>query len=331
VVYYSDEYGYGIEGDYITVEYAATVSGTRTTLAVYDGNFSIPADGYVFVTGGGTNTCIYPTWYDWIDGHAGNFAPYAVDTTDFSSVMVNFPAGLCAVGAVRDEINFNLQVGISRIERIAYTEENMEAVIESGREWDADTNYIYVVRASAMTYSFSIDGAFAANDHGIEYLTGTTVPCDVTCIYGNNLKNKLETDVLTKSQDLVNNLTSTAKNKALTANQGRVLGNAVNALNSTVGAMSGKLITKTTTAAGNVAIRNITGEHFLFLSSSSSQRYAILFVRVASSGNVTYTAISMGSYVTVLSTAANQITLKFDVANLNVHIYDLAMGSAYVN
>ena len=42
-------------------------------------------------------------------------------------------------------------------------------------------------------------------------------------IYGNNLKNKLERDVVTKSADIVNGFTSTATDKALSAAAGKDL------------------------------------------------------------------------------------------------------------
>ena len=232
VPYYIDENGvngrYGIGGTYISVEFATTPTGSRTTLTVYDGTFVIPSDGYVIVTGYDETTCIYPTWSDWDAGHPGSFEAYTVDTIDFSSVMVNFPWGLCKVGSVADEINFNLQVGISRIERFTYSDETMAEIIASGRAYEADTSYIYVVRNSYVTYPFNIDGGYTVSDHGIEYLTGTTVGCDVTTLYGNNLKNKLERDVLTKSQDLVNNLTTNDASKALSAAQGYALNNALN-------------------------------------------------------------------------------------------------------
>lgn len=254
VAYYVDDNGangrYGIEGTYVSVEFATTVSGSRVTLSVYDNNFIVPSDGYVFVNGSDSTTCVYPTWSDWDVGHSGSFEQYTLDTIDFSSVMVNFPAGLCKVGSVADEINFNLQVGISRIERIAYTEENLEAIIESGREYEADANYIYAVRGSYVTYSFSIDGGYTVDDHGLEYLTGTTVPCEVTMLYGNNLKNKLERDVVTKSQDIVNNLNSTATDKVLSAAQGKVLGDAVTTLNSN--------ITSLNSAKGIIVVGDVT-------------------------------------------------------------------------
>lgn len=221
VVYYSDEYGYEIDGAYTSLAFASTVTGTQTPISVVDGNFTVPSDGYVFVTGGNsTTTCIYPTWSDWIGGHTGSFEAYTVDTIDITSIMANFTAGLCRVGTVADEINFNLQTAISRIQRLAYTAENLADVIASGVDYEADTNYIYAVRQSPVTYSFELDGTYTVSDHGIEYFTGTTVPCEVLIIYGNNLKNKLERDVLTKSQDLVNNLTTNDPDKALSAAMG---------------------------------------------------------------------------------------------------------------
>jgi hypothetical protein len=107
---------------------------------------------------------------------------------------------LLAIGDVRDEINFNTQKAISRIERLAYTPENLEDVIASGRPYETDTNYIYCVRASYVETDIAIDGTYTVSDHGIEFYTATTTTPPVTeCIYGNNLKDKLRMDVLTIS------------------------------------------------------------------------------------------------------------------------------------
>ena len=115
--------------------------------------------------------------------------------------MVSFTAGLCAIGEVRDELNFNIQKAYSRIDRMAYTAENLAAVIATGRAYDTDTNYIYVVRETPVEYSFSIDGTYSVSDHGIEYFTAsTTTPVICETLYGENLKEKLRTDVLTISQ-----------------------------------------------------------------------------------------------------------------------------------
>lgn len=201
VVRYSDEYGYKIGGSYSLVNFAETPTGTSSAISVdADGYFNVPSDGYVIVTGADDTTYVYATWEDWTEGYEGEFEPYTDYAVDFSSVMVFFNAGLLAIGDVRDEINFNTQKAISRIERLAYTPENLEDVIASGRPYETDTNYIYCVRASYVETDIAIDGTYTVSDHGIEFYTATTTTPPVTeCIYGNNLKDKLRMDVLTIS------------------------------------------------------------------------------------------------------------------------------------
>ena len=189
-----------IGGTYSLVEFATTVSGTRSALTVSDGYFTIPSNGYVFVTGGNATTYILMCWMDWVNGYEGEFEEYTADTIDLSEVMLNFPYGLLAVGVVRDEININSQTAIQRIQRLDYTDENLAAVIASGMDYDADTNYIYAVLQTPVTTSFTLDGAYTVDDHGIEYVTGTTIPVIIETLYGENLKDKLRTDVVTISQ-----------------------------------------------------------------------------------------------------------------------------------
>lgn len=189
-----------IGGTYSLVEFATTVSGTRSALTVSDGYFTIPSNGYVFVTGGNATTYILMCWTDWVNGYEGEFEEYTADTIDLSEVMLNFPYGLLAVGVVRDEININSQTAIQRIQRLEYTDENLAAVIASGMDYDADTNYIYAVLQTPVTTSFTLDGAYTVDDHGIEYVTGTTIPVIIETLYGENLKDKLRTDVVTISQ-----------------------------------------------------------------------------------------------------------------------------------
>ena len=107
VVKYSDSYGFVIGGTYSLLEFATTVTGTRSAIVPVDGYFSVPSDGYVFVTGGNaTDTEIYMTWSDWIDtADHPSFEAYTVDEIDISEAMVTFPYGLMSVGVVRDEIN----------------------------------------------------------------------------------------------------------------------------------------------------------------------------------------------------------------------------------
>lgn len=201
VARYSDDYGYKIGGAYSLVNFATTPTGTTTAIDVdADGYFNVPSDGYVIVTGTDATTYIYATWSDWTEEYEGDFQPFTDYDVDLSEIMVNFPAGLCAIGDVRDEINFNTQQAISRIQRLEYTAANLEAVIASGRPYDTDNNYIYVVRESYVTTYISVDGSYTVSDHGTEYYTATTsIPPVTESIYGDNLKDKLRTDVLTIS------------------------------------------------------------------------------------------------------------------------------------
>ena len=139
------------------------------------------------------------TWGDWVDGTPEDFEAYTQEDVDLSGVMVNFPNGLMRVGDVADEINFNTQLAISKINRIAYTEENLESIIASGLAYDTDQNYIYHVRSEYTTYSIDIDGSYNANDHGTEFFTGITIPVYATIIYGQDLAGKLRRDVVTIS------------------------------------------------------------------------------------------------------------------------------------
>lgn len=199
VVHYSDEYGYYLGGNYSLVQFSETLTGTKTTVTVTSGNFNVPANGYIFITGGDATTYIYPTWSDWGSGYEGNFQTYTVDTVDLTEAMLNFPNGMFAIGNVRDEINLNAQRAINRIERLAYTAENLATVIASGVAYEYDENYIYAVMETPSSNAISVDGSYTVSDHGIEFFTGTTIPVITETLYGENLKDKLRTDVLTIS------------------------------------------------------------------------------------------------------------------------------------
>ena len=196
---YSELYGYGISGSYTALKYSATYSGTRSDITVTSGSFTIPADGYVWVTGGdSTTTAIWATWSDWTSGYEGNFAAYAESVVDFSGVMTTyFPNGLLKAGSSADEINLNIAQAISRVERMAYSASNLAAAEESGREYEYDSDYIYLARAEAVISSLTdVDGGYTSNDHGMEWFNGTDIPVSSNILYGNNLKNKLERDVV---------------------------------------------------------------------------------------------------------------------------------------
>lgn len=226
---YSDTYGFIIGGTYSGIEFSPTLNGSRESITPASGYFTIPSDGYVFVSNGDDTTYILMTWSDWGEGYEGSFQSYSETSVSLSAIMTNFPYGLMQVGAIADEINFSMKRAISRIERLAYTDENLEAVIASGVAYDADENYIYAEKVTEDSYAISETGDYTASDHGVEFITGGTVPVFVQTLYGQNLVDKLRTDVLTKSKDLVNNLTTNDATKALSAAQGYALnGNLAN-------------------------------------------------------------------------------------------------------
>lgn len=243
-VKYSDDYGFRVEGTYTGLQFSSTISGTRYAISPVDGAFDVPSDGFIWVAGGNsTDTAVYMTWSDWTEGYEGEFASYTESEVDFSSVMSEyFPNGLLKAGSVVDEIDFNIGQVISRVERLLYTAENRAAAESSGREFEFDENYIYLARSSAVTNSISVDGAVSVDDHGIEFFTETDIPVTAEMLYGNNLKNKLERDVLTKSQDLINNLTTNDATKALTAAQGYLLNGNLATVSSNVTAVSGRMM-----------------------------------------------------------------------------------------
>jgi hypothetical protein len=193
------------------------------------------------------------TWSDWVSGYnwdgekQGDFAPYSETVIDFGTFMAtNFPYGLMQVGTAQDEINFNIGVATSKVLRLAYNDTNLATAKASGRQYEYDENYIYLERETPVTYSIDVDGDYDAFDHGMEFFTGTVQAVYAQTLYGQNLKNKLERDVLTISQQtltaaqrsqvraniglggaatqgVANNLTTTSAGYVLDARQGNVL------------------------------------------------------------------------------------------------------------
>ena len=257
VVNYSEEYGFMVDGTYTALKFAATLTGEQTTITPVDGYFTVPSDGFVFVTGGNaTDTMIWMTWSDWTEQpNNGTFEAYTEDEIDLSGVMVDFPDGLMKVGNVYDEINLNTGRAYSRIQKLEYTEENLADVIASGVAYDVDTNYIYAVRVAPVTYTISLDGEYTVSDHGMEIFLGTAVALTASSLYGNDLKGKLRRDVLTISQQT---LSAAQKTQVLT-NIGAASQGEVDALNSNLATIDlGKTcvvsqqINGTTDGSGNI-------------------------------------------------------------------------------
>ena len=245
---YSTQYGFRIGGTYTALQYSETLTGTKSSITPVDGVFTIPGDGYVWVTGGNnTNTYIINQWSDWTDGPAGDFEAYSETTINLATIMnTYFPYGLLRVGVVRDEINVNASLAISKIDRMAYNAENLASAKASGRAYEYDSNYIYIVKASYDSNSITLDGDYMASDHGNEFFVGTSVPVYLETMYGNNLKNKLERDVVTISQQTLTSAQQTqVRNNLSAASQADIttLNGSLTTLNNKVGLVAGARMT----------------------------------------------------------------------------------------
>ena len=283
VVNYSNEYGFMIDGTYTTIKFSETMSGEQQEIIPIDGYFTVPSDGYLFVTGGNaTDTEIWMTWSDWTEeANGGTFAAYSQTSVDLSGVMVNFPDGLMRIGNYYDEIDLNTQKGYSRVQKLEYTAENLANVIASGVPYDTDSGYIYAVRTIPVTYTISLSGGYTVSDHGEEMFLGTSLPVTASSLYGNDLKGKLRRDVVTISQQTL----TSAQQAQVRTNIGAASQAAVNTLNN-------KLIIHEEGSGKN--LNNYTSQGWYrfsgSLTNSPSGNYGMLYVQ-------TYESNSMGRQI----------------------------------
>jgi hypothetical protein len=294
---YSTQYGFLVGGAYTALQFSETLDGTKTTITPASGYFTIPSDGYVWVTGGNdTTTYILMTWSDWGEGYEGDWQAYTESVIDLTSIMTNFPYGLMQVAGYADEIDFGMARAISRIERLAYTAENLAAAEASGRPYDADMNYIYLVRDTEAVYSFSssITGDYTASDHGEEIINGGTVPVFVSTLYGQNLVDKLRTDVLTISQQSL----STAQKAQVLQNIGAVSTEEISTKELTAGSLS-SIESQLITLVGTLSANEIVKVKFT-LTSASDPFEALSYIGTVSKLSNAYFAVNVqGAYATV--------------------------------
>lgn len=198
-VKYSDEYGYQIGGAYDTVKWSATEDSTKETLTVDEnGNFSIPADGVIWVTDGDETTWVALAWSTGRTVTTPD--PYTESTVDLTDIMSSvFQDGLMQVGDIRDEIDIGNQMVYVKVEKMENTAENMADAKASGRTYEFDDGYIYIEKEQYGVYGITLSGEYSVNDYGLEFFTGTEVPVMTVVQYGQDLTNKLERDVVTIS------------------------------------------------------------------------------------------------------------------------------------
>lgn len=186
-----------------------TGSSVSNTLA------SIPfeQDGYVVVvTTDISDLCIHPKWSGSADtDYQAYVAPSVINlpTVDINDTVIPIGSyGMPAVSNIADRLNLDAGVYIQKIGRLANNDNNMNYVIGLNTEYDYDSNYIYYVLINPITYNVIVDPVYIVNDFGTEEFLNTNVPLYAQILYGQNLRDKLRTDVLTISPQ---NLTSTQK------------------------------------------------------------------------------------------------------------------------
>ena len=112
--------------------------------------------------------------------------------------------GMPAIGNVRDRLDLDGSTYIQKIGRLENTSTNMNTVINLRVEYDYDDNWIYYVLPNFNYYILSFSAGqpslYSVNDFGTEEFIGTEYPVIAENIYGENLRNKLKTDVLMISQ-----------------------------------------------------------------------------------------------------------------------------------
>lgn len=191
-----------------------TDQSVSTTLA------SIPFndDGYVVVVVTSMNDlCVHPKWSGSADNEYSDYVAPSVITlplvdTEGNTIPIG-SYGMPAVGGVSDRLNLDAGTYIKKIERLENTTTNMNYVINLGVVYDYDSNYIYYVLDNPITYIVDINPVYIVNDWGTEEFIGTTVNLKAQTLYGQNLRDKLRTDVVTISAQ---NLTPAQQNQVRT-------------------------------------------------------------------------------------------------------------------
>lgn len=180
------------------------LSETDNDVYVYDQN------GYlVIVTTDVDILCVHPRWSgrsNWHDAEGLNdYEEYTENTIAIptkSTTGESLPLdsyGMPAIDTVCDTIDVDAQQYIKKIGYLPYTEENLEYAYGNSDTVIFDSDKILYVLRNFVTYDISIKTEYEVCDYGTEMFNGSSVELKTTIIYGDNLRDKLRTDVVTYS------------------------------------------------------------------------------------------------------------------------------------
>lgn len=112
--------------------------------------------------------------------------------------------GMPAVGHVADRLNLDTKTYIQYIGHKGNTPSEMAEVISQNTPYIYDENNIYYVLDTPIIYNVEVDSVYTVNDFGTEEFVGASEPLGSQILYGQNLRDKLRTDVVTISQQSLN-------------------------------------------------------------------------------------------------------------------------------
>ena len=200
-----------------TTSSSVTLSGSDGIVVVDNGEdaatmlsyITFPTDGYICVATTDIDTlCVHPEWSGYEDKTYEEYSESVIDIPTSGTLddqTVTLPTYLARIGIVADEISFERKEWINRIGYKTYSTANLEEIEQMGVDYVYDNNGIYYVLPSSNTYKLAntVTGQYTVADFGTEefiYATGEPqVALLANTLYGNNLVDKLRTDVLTKS------------------------------------------------------------------------------------------------------------------------------------
>lgn len=196
----------------VRVGFLATVPNAGTTgislvAADAETTYITPqADGYICVATTDINSlCVHPRWSGYEDSTFEDYeeSVIPIPTVDKdNNALPTATYGMPRLGGVFDTLNLDQGTYIQRIGRLAYSAAALETVEAMGVDYDYDATNIFYVLASPVTYALAVtvsDGYIVA-DFGTEEFIGSDVPVYAQNLYGQNLRDKLRTDVVTISK-----------------------------------------------------------------------------------------------------------------------------------
>lgn len=160
-----------------------------------------------------TGLSIHPKWSGQQDTNADAYETDSVTipTADTdSNALPTATIWLPAIGAIKDEINFQTNIYIQRVKTIAFSYGDLIDLIDDNAwnpdfVYDYDSNYIFYYDGTTTTYDISGDWTYTANDYWTERFLDSNgdiidIPVEANTSYGSNLVDKLRTWVVTKEE-----------------------------------------------------------------------------------------------------------------------------------